>query len=110
MIKFFIKVHYLEGHKIITICDEELLNKEFKEDPFILKISEPYFGGDLKELPFVFELIKNINTKTIIHCVGKKITNEFLKENLIDEENLNYIANIPYFMLLITDSEETKTK
>jgi len=101
--KFFLKIHQINNQKVITICDENLLNKEFKENELILKIDEPYFGGTLKDFSTILELIKEKNQEKIIHAVGSEISKKFIEENIIEEENLNYIADIPYFMILISN-------
>lgn len=101
--KFFIKIHHINKQKIISICDENLLNKEFKDNELILKINEPYFGGELREFSSILEIIKNIKQETIIHAVGAEISKKFIEESIIEEENLNYVSDIPYFMMLISN-------
>jgi len=31
---------------LVSICDKEVFGKEFKEGEVVLKVSEPFYGGD----------------------------------------------------------------
>lgn len=102
-----VKTHKIENITVIVICDECLFKKEFRENGLSLNIDEPYFGGEIINLEHIDW--HQIDERTIIHAVGKETTQFFIKNGFIDSEELNYIADVPYFMVLIEKESENKS-
>lgn len=87
---------------IITITDKELIGKIFEEGKKQLDIKESFYKGDIKLPKEVKEIIDyGRKEDAIFNIVGEKSINIALEENLITEESIGKIANIPYAMILL---------
>jgi hypothetical protein len=88
------KVHKtLDGRKIVTLCDKNLLGKKYLDKNFQLDLTSSFYKGEEKSEQEIAYLIKKAY---IVNIVGKESINFCLKLKLIDKRNLLYIKNIPH--------------
>ncbi len=92
--RFVVKIHEINGKKIIAVCDEELLGKRFESREFVLYLDPLYFGTAMAEFPE--ELMNEPNV--IVHAVGENIVNKLKTMGLIDDADVLHIANVPVVM------------
>ncbi|MEM4259700.1 MAG: DUF424 family protein [Candidatus Woesearchaeota archaeon] len=93
-----LKKQYADGKEILSIIDDDLLEKRFEEGNKILDFSSDFYKGEKKTRR---ELKKEIMSAYIINAAGKK-TISFLSElKLIDNKSIKFINKIPYTNLLL---------
>ncbi len=93
-LKFIVKIHEINGKKVVAICDKELLGKSFESDDFVLNLDPVYFGNEENNIP---ENLIN-EDKVIVHAVGLNAVNKLKELNLIQDEDVIYVENIPVVM------------
>jgi len=89
----YIKIHKSETAKIIAICDEDLIGKEFEEGNLYLKVSENFFKGEKKNKEEVKKILKDANSANF---VGKKSVSIAVELGLVDEKNVIKIKGVPH--------------
>ena len=80
---------------IVTLCDEELVGKEFDE----FYVSPKFYGGQKKTEK---EILQDITNAGMINALGKESIDFLIKNHLITEESVVLIKKIPHaqvFML-----------
>ena len=89
----YVKIHARRENTIVAIADKELIGKKFEEGKLQLEVSESFYKGELKSEKEVIEILEEA---THLNLVGKRIINLALKQNIIQEENILRIQNIPH--------------
>jgi len=83
MKEYYLKVHNVDSKTIVTVCDKDLLGKEFREGDIVLKVEEPFYGGKLADLE---EVINAILSADIVVLTGSKLIEELSKRGLIPKD------------------------
>ncbi|MEM2265908.1 MAG: DUF424 domain-containing protein [Hadesarchaea archaeon] len=87
-----LRVRRVGEEVLVTVCDTELLGKEFKEGEIKLKVSEEFYRGKKATLP---ECLKAMKEATIANLVGS-IVEEAIKEGLVDPRCVLRIQGVPH--------------
>lgn len=77
---------------LVTVCDAELLGKEFKEGEIRLKVSEEFYRG--REAS-VKECLQAMKEATIGNLVGS-IVEDAVKEGIIDPRCVLRVEGVPH--------------
>ncbi len=80
---FYMKIYNMGGKTMVTICDEEILGKVFREGDIVLDISPTFYGGKKVGIE---EVIEAINTADIVVVSGRRIVDELAKRGLTLKE------------------------
>ncbi len=97
-----VKIHKVErGKMFLAVCDSELIGKKFEDDNKQLDLTSDFYKGDEKTDQEICDLMRN---SYIMNLVGEKTTKLALKEEIIINENIKRIANIPYAQVVMQDS------
>ncbi len=89
-----VKVHKSpENRIIVAICDKDLFGKKFEEGKLQLDLSSDFYNGEEKNIKEIADLIRNAD---IINLVGEKSVQLGLTEEIISDEDVKKIDNIPY--------------
>ncbi|MEM0481144.1 MAG: DUF424 family protein [Candidatus Aenigmatarchaeota archaeon] len=88
--KFCAKMHKYGEHKILAICDEEVLNKEFEFKDVKIKVSSSFYFEKIIEEKDIENLLREAN---IINIFGNRIVEYFIKKGLLKEKNILVIGN-----------------
>lgn len=94
----YIKIHKNNESFVTAVCDEELLNKVFKEGKLLLNVSEHFYKGKLlseKEAENILKDAVNLN------LVGKRSVDIALKLKLISKEGIINIQGVPHAQSII---------
>jgi hypothetical protein len=99
-------VNVIESYRrVVAICDSEILGKKFEEGIKQLHVKESFYKGEEGKEVTEEELMKIIKTNktedATFNIVGEKSVNIALKANLIGEDSVLEIDNIPYSLVLI---------
>ena len=85
----YFKLHKTPEKCFISICDKELIGKQFEEDNLFLDIKESFYKGSLEEI----KVSENISG---VLFIGKKSIAYGLKKNLTDKSSIKKVKNIPF--------------
>jgi len=96
--KVYLKVHIRDDCETVACCDEELLNKVFKEGDFRIEVSNRFFGGKLISLEEAIDILKKVS---FFNIVGEKITTKAVDCNLFTREGIRLINGIPMAMKMM---------
>jgi len=89
-----VKVHHRNGRTIVAIADQELLNKKFEEDGKQLDLTGDFYKGELMtDANGIGDLLRNADT---VNLVGKEAIQLGLDEDVIEEDQVITIDNIPH--------------
>ena len=99
-------VNIIESYRdVVAIADKELIGKNFSEGKRQLDIKESFYKGENSELlseKEVKELIKNFSREdATFNIVGKKSIKCAIEEEIISEESIMTVENVPYSLVLL---------
>lgn len=86
-------IHYGSLGRVVTICDKELLGKEFIEGKLKLTITKRFYEGQEKTEK---ELLSMIQDEDVLNIVGEKSIAFAIKNNFVQKENVKTIQGIPH--------------
>ena len=99
--KMIVKIHKVEGNKmLLAVCDSELLGKKFEEGNKQLDMTSNFYKGEEKTTREVCDLMRN---SYMINLVGEKSIKLALKEELVNEDNINKISDVPYAQVILQE-------
>lgn len=76
---------------MLAVCDEEILDKEFREGNIVLKVNkEFYLGTRVESVNDVLNLIPEVD---IIVATGARIVQALIREGLADEKSVLKVSN-----------------
>lgn len=96
--RVYLKVHVRNDMETIACCDEELLNKVFKEGNLRIEISEQFFGGNLIDLEDAVLILRKAECFNI---VGETIIKKAIEDKLLPKEGVRYINGVPMALKLM---------
>jgi hypothetical protein len=88
-----------EGEYIVAICDQEILGQSFEEGERCLHVSESFYGGQLVSIE---EGLQALKAASIGNIVGERIVEQAIKAQLIHQNGVIRIQNIPHAQLIVT--------
>ncbi|MFC1801666.1 DUF424 family protein [Nanoarchaeota archaeon] len=91
-----------DGQKILALCDKNLLGKKFEEGNRQLDLTSNFYQGEEKSEEEIKELIKDAY---IINLVGQESLDLIKKLNLVEEEHIIRINNIPHAQIVLVRGE-----
>jgi hypothetical protein len=83
MSMYLLRVHNIDGKKIVAVCDEEIFGHVYREGDIVLDISLNFYGGRRANVEEVVEAINNADMAVIS---GKRIVSELEKRGLASKE------------------------
>ncbi|MBW6442193.1 DUF424 family protein [Patescibacteria group bacterium] len=87
---------------VVTICDNELLNKKFEEGEFQLDLKENFYKGEELNEEETLSIIKKMSREdATFNIVGKKSIETAIKSEIISEKDIKTIQGIPYSLVLL---------
>ena len=95
---FWVKVHEVEGHVIVTVVDEELLGKEFREGEKVLKVDEGFFGGELVDEDVA---LARMSAATSLYVVGERAVKLAVEGGFIHPKAVGKVSNVPYAQMIL---------
>ena len=98
---FWVNLHEVDGHVIVTVVDEELMGKEFKEGDAVLKIDEYFFKGELVDEDVA---LARMGAATSLYVVGEKAVSLAIKGGFVHPEAVGRIKGIPYAQMILVTS------
>jgi len=96
--KVFLKIHHRNEIETVACCDEDLLNKVFKEGNLRIEISDYFFGGNLINLDDAINILKQAS---YFNIVGESIINRAIDCQVLPKEGILNINGIPMAMKMM---------
>lgn len=96
--KVFLKIHHRNEIDTVACCDEDLLNKVFKEGNLQIEISDHFFGGNLINLDDAINILKQA---PCFNIVGDIIINKAIDSQILPKEGVRKINGIPMAMKMM---------
>jgi len=93
----FVKEHFYNNRKLLSICDGNLIGKTFEEGKKILNVSKGFYHG---EPMFEKDILNLIKENALLNIVGEESVNFALRNELIEKDGVKKIKGIPYALLL----------
>lgn len=93
MRKMIVKMHNLQGRKILAICDKDVLGKRYLSGKKQLDISSPFYSGIEIPEADIMSMIKEVYT---VNAVGEKSVRLLKKIKIVSKKNVGRIKGIPY--------------
>ena len=94
----YIKIHCRNEMECIACCDEDLLNRVFKDGNLRIEISEQFFGGNLVSLEDAIEIL---GEATSFNIVGENIINKAIFCKLLSKDGVRVINGVPMAMKMM---------
>ena len=91
------RIRNLQGEIMISICDKDCIDKEYREGKFILKVSREFYGDKLFS---VDKALSELRHATIANLVGEKIIKECIKFGLVHEKGVIRIDGVPHAQII----------
>ncbi len=85
---------------VVSVCDEELLGKVFREGDRVLAINKEFFGGQLLSTDYEDEIIDYLRRAYTAMIVGERSVSLALKNRVIHPEAVMRIAGVPYAQIV----------
>ena len=96
--KVYIKIHCRSEIACVACCDEDLINKVFKEDNLRIEISEHFYGGNLVNID---EAIHLLGGATSFNLVGDNIINAAINHKIVPKDGVSVINGVPMAMKML---------
>jgi hypothetical protein len=96
--KVFLKTHNRSEIETVACCDEDLINKVFKEGQLKIEISSHFFGGNLINLDDAVDILKHA---PYFNIVGKNIIKKAIDCKILHEGGVRSINGIPMAMKMM---------
>ena len=95
----YLKIHNNDGRTIIAACDENLLGKIFEEKDgrcLDLKTYQSFYKGSKITEKDLINALKHFSS---VNLVGEGVVKAALRLNIINDEDIKLIKNIPYVQI-----------
>lgn len=88
-------IMYLKIHKkgVVSLCDKELVGKEFQEGEVILNVNKRFYQGKEASKEEISEALKEAKT---INIVGEKSIALAIEEGLLTMDSVKYVQSVPH--------------
>ena len=87
---------------VVSLCDSELLGKKFEEGRLQLDIRENFYKGDEVTEEQAIKLLQQQKAEdSTFNIVGKESVKIAIKADIITQDSIGKIANIPYSLVLL---------
>jgi len=93
--RFSLRVIETESGRLVNVCDEELLGKEFRERGAVLSVKEEFYGGVPVDEDVAADEMKRAD---ILIVIGKRAVELALRERVIHPAAVLSIGGVPYAM------------
>ncbi|RMG32000.1 MAG: DUF424 family protein [Methanobacteriota archaeon] len=77
---FYLKIHEINGQKLIAICDKEILGKVIPHNGVKLKIREAFYGNIEYDADEVLQELKSFSQ---LNVFGERIAKLMIEEKIV---------------------------
>ncbi len=95
---FWVNVHEVGGHVIVTVVDEELMGKEFREGEKVLKVDEYFFKGELVDEDIA---LARMSAATSLYVIGERAVKLAIEGGFVHPMAVGRIKGVPYAQMVL---------
>lgn len=95
--KFCYKIFRQGEDVVLAISDVSMVGKTFEQEDLQLDVSREFYSQHICDKK---EVIKLIESATIINAVGKEIISILLQEKLIEEDGILRVCGVPHAQII----------
>jgi len=96
------KEHKSNAGKILSLCDEEIIGKKYKEGDIVLDLSAEFYKGEKVSEE---DAIKKLSAAYIVNAAGNNSVNILKEKGIVTDKNIIIIQGIPFCQCLIIENE-----
>ncbi len=89
----YIKFHKGRLSEVVSVCDKDLIGKNFSTKKLCLNIKKDFYKGELMEEKEIKKILKSASN---LNIVGERSIKLALKEKIIDKDNIIRIKGVPH--------------
>lgn len=93
--KYSLRVIETEKGRLVNVCDEELLGKEFRDKGIVLSIKEDFYKGIIVDEDAIVDEMRRAD---ILIIVGKRAVEVAIREKIIHPLAVISVEGVPYAM------------
>lgn len=82
-----------EEHKVLAVCDKELLGKVLEDEDRSFEVKESFYGEEPIDEE---ELLEKAEKSTIINAVGKKVVSVLVENKFFDKKKILKIDGVEH--------------
>lgn len=94
---YYVKVHEVDGDRIVAACDKELLGKSLSEGEIMFEVSRSFYGDRLADET---TLLTELDSATIANLVGNRTIQTAVDNGIIGAENVITIAGVKHAQII----------
>lgn len=97
----YIKIHK-SYRNVVSLCDENLINKRFEEGNRQLDLKEGFYKDKLINKEEAIKILQHQTREdATFNIVGEKSIQTAIEAKIISETHIDKINNIPFILILI---------
>jgi len=93
----FLRVFNAPDHRLVAVCDAELLGETFREGKLKLEVKAGFYKGVQTSIP---DALRAIDEADIANLVGKAIVEAAVRERLVDPSAIVHISGVPHVQII----------
>ena len=97
---FWVKVHETPNAVIVTVVDEELMGKEYREGDVILKIDEYFFKGEKVDEDIA---LRRMEGADVIYVIGERAVKLAQEAGLVHPMAVKRVKGIPHAQTILIE-------
>jgi len=97
---FWVKVHRAQSVTIVTVVDEELMGKEFREGDVVLKIDEYFFKGEKVDEDIA---LRRMEGADVIYVIGERAVRLAQEAGLVHPMAVKRVKGIPHAQTILIE-------
>lgn len=95
--EFCFREHKTGTSNVLAVCDAELLDKTLKYGDVDFEVCSSFYGESRADKDQVLDMLERCH---VTNVVGKDIVNLLLQNDLIDNECIMWLGDVPHVQLL----------
>lgn len=94
---YYLKVHDVDGERLLAACDKELLGTRLIDDIFDFQVSKQFFGENLVDEKTLLDELLNAS---IANLMGNKVVDIALREGFVNETCIIEVAGAKHAQIV----------
>ncbi len=90
---FYHRFSKSEGHKVLAVCDEDILGEVIEDGDILFEVKKSFYGGDLIARD---DLVEMAEKSTVINAVGNEVVDLLVENNFFDGNKVLFIDDVKH--------------
>ncbi|MFC1768902.1 DUF424 domain-containing protein [Nanoarchaeota archaeon] len=88
-----VKKHKHENKLILSVCDNDLIDKKFEEGNLQLDLTQDFYKGEEANED---DVVKLVEIAQCAHVIGEKSVSLLVSKGIVKEEHVKKVSGIPH--------------